>query len=564
MALRLRRGTDAERGSVIFAEGELVYVTDTRQLWAGDGATPGGVLVSVIGSPEALDKNLDLSGFDIIGAGQIGDANTTFVGDGSGLFNLPIINEIDGVIEGGAYRIDIVGDDTSTIIDSATNTVTGILVGDGSGITDISLNQLTDVTLPAPDEGELLTYSGGTWQSLPPPVFDLDPATIVGADFQLNIIGPDSTRIVDSELGILRGYLEGDVQGDVFGQNSTKIVDSTTGTITGDLVGSVFGDDSSVIIDSINKHIYTNLLSPATGGTVSIQSIASETTLRVEANDNRGVLKFTKNSASDISGVVKDPYGSIFFERDGTGNAAQSTALITGRSDSLLLGVYDGISTFPESNFFTITSNGNMGIGTFDPTAPLDVRGNAVFAGDVQAAAFKGSLMADDSSTVVDGITGAITAPSYVQFGSFTTAERDALTPSNGMVIYNTTTDAFQGYAGSTWTDIKPTPSIISVATSRALVITDTTDILEVDTSGGAVDISIPDNATVAFPIGTVINVTLVDATAAATITGGAGVTLNGVATGSGAITATAYSGISLYKRATDAWVVQGAIGTVA
>jgi len=116
---------------------------------------------------------------------------------------------------------------------------------------------------------------------------------------------------------------------------------------------------------------------------------------------------------------------------------------------------------------------------------------------------------------------------------------------------------------GSTNWQSQP-PAIIPVTTSRALALTDVGDILEVDTAGGAVDLSIPPNATVAFPIGTLITISLIDITAAGTITGGAGVTLNGVVTGSGEITATAFSGVTLYKKATDSWVVQGAIAAVA
>ena len=45
--------------------------------------------------------------------------------------------------------------------------------------------------------------------------------------------------------------------------------------------------------------------------------------------------------------------------------------------------------------------------------------------------ALKGSLTADDSTIIVDGTTGAITAPSYVQFGSFTTPQRNAFSKSS-------------------------------------------------------------------------------------------------------------------------------------
>jgi hypothetical protein len=37
---------------------------------------------------------------------------------------------------------------------------------------------------------------------------------------------------------------------------------------------------------------------------------------------------------------------------------------------------------------------------------------------------------------------------------SMTTTERDALSPSDKMIIYNSTTTKFQGYNGATWVDL--------------------------------------------------------------------------------------------------------------
>ena len=42
----------------------------------------------------------------------------------------------------------------------------------------------------------------------------------------------------------------------------------------------------------------------------------------------------------------------------------------------------------------------------------------------------------------------------YVQFGSLTSTERDALTAANGMVIYNSTTNKFQGYENGSWVNL--------------------------------------------------------------------------------------------------------------
>ena len=42
MALRIRRGTEAQRTGVTLEIGEVVWTTDYRQLWVGDGLLPGG------------------------------------------------------------------------------------------------------------------------------------------------------------------------------------------------------------------------------------------------------------------------------------------------------------------------------------------------------------------------------------------------------------------------------------------------------------------------------------------------------------------------------------------
>lgn len=51
MALLLRRGLEADRLSFVPEEGELIYVTDTKLIYVGDGSTPGGILVAGGGSP---------------------------------------------------------------------------------------------------------------------------------------------------------------------------------------------------------------------------------------------------------------------------------------------------------------------------------------------------------------------------------------------------------------------------------------------------------------------------------------------------------------------------------
>lgn len=218
MALRLRRGTDAERtagGGIVFAEGELVYITDTEEVYVGDGVTPGGIRVTgnIDASPAQLTQNLDLNGFNISGNGTI--TATAFVGDGSGLTGIGV--EGTGVIEGQEYIIDIQGDvrgaDSSIIVDSLNGVVYADFVGDGSLISNISLNQLSNTVIGTPTEGEGLVYTGGNWVNT-----DIKSGTFSG-----------------TFNGAVNGFVTGDVKGSVFADDSSLLVDGISGTLTGDV-----------------------------------------------------------------------------------------------------------------------------------------------------------------------------------------------------------------------------------------------------------------------------------------------------------------------------------------
>ena len=75
------------------------------------------------------------------------------------------------------------------------------------------------------------------------------------------------------------------------------------------------------------------------------------------------------------------------------------------------------------NNFVVINKDGNLGVNILTPAEKLDVGGNIKTSG-------------------------------FVQFGSLTTAERNALTPANGMIIYNSTDNKFQGYENGGWANL--------------------------------------------------------------------------------------------------------------
>jgi len=80
--------------------------------------------------------------------------------------------------------------------------------------------------------------------------------------------------------------------------------------------------------------------------------------------------------------------------------------------------------------------------------------------------------------------------------------------------------------------------------------------------SGSAFTVTIPLNATVAFPVGTMINITT-KGTGVITIDAVAGVTLNGVDGGNTQIQGQ-WGAVSLWKDTTDGWIISGLYGTIA
>lgn len=225
-----------------------------------------------------------------------------------------------------------------------------------------------------------------------------------------------------------------------------------------------------------------------------------------------------------------------------------------------------------------------------------------------------------DSALWYDGgtLTGEINFSGTDHLGiipiALTAAERDVLTPSGNPLIFNTTTGQFEGWDGSAWVTCSFTAaSAATIPNKTILVANDTFAGFNSEASGALFEgsigsifnyvlgqelpapkatfadnaqtgtaytlaladhgrgitmdhasantLTIPTNATVAFPVGSMIPVMQIGA-GTTTITAAAGVTLNGVSAGSGAMSAQ-WGGLTLWKTGTDTWLVTGAVGAV-
>jgi hypothetical protein len=271
MALQVRRGTNAERLGITPAAGELIFTTDTKQLYVGDGTTAGGI-TSIAGTIDSLladttpqlGGTLDLNNHDITGTGNI---NITGTIQASGNINLG-----DGV-----------GSDVINI--------GGVMSGD---------------LVPNADATHDLGSTTAYWKEAFISQLTVD-SQITAERVQADIIADDSTIVFNSATGqIAAAQITGTFTGNVIGSVTGSVTGNVTGTLDGDVTGSVFGDDSTPLVDANNNVLTASKLTiPVIAPTDPAGGISFET----PGEPSRLLLQ--RNSDSAIGDTT--PVGRLIF-----------------------------------------------------------------------------------------------------------------------------------------------------------------------------------------------------------------------------------------------------------
>ena len=131
MSLRIRRGTNAQRTSITFDLGEIVYTTDTQKLYIGDGVTAGGknLLETSAGNGFTFNPTTQQIDFAI---GNL-NLNTAQVSESSNLyFTTERAQDAVGaaLVAGNAFNTGV-----TFTYDDANNRITAVSTG---GLTNIS------------------------------------------------------------------------------------------------------------------------------------------------------------------------------------------------------------------------------------------------------------------------------------------------------------------------------------------------------------------------------------------------------------------------------------------
>lgn len=336
MALQVRRGTNAERLGITPAEGELIFTTDTKQLYVGDGTTAGGI-TSIAGTIDSLladttpqlGGTLDLNNHDITGTGNI---NITGTIQASGNINLG-----DGV-----------GSDVINI--------GGVMSGD---------------LVPNADATHDLGSTTAYWKEAFISQLSVD-SQITAERVQADIIADDSTVVFNAATGQIAaaqvsgtftGNVTGDLLGSVFADDSTAMVDAqnktflgtligaVNGQVTGDLTGSVFADDSTLIIDAVSGKVDINggtidatpiggnapapgaFTTISTTGTATLSTIANTATLNINATTGIRVNETSStHQRIDLFSPAATGFGTGFLALNNNHNNQYTNDLLFTRT----------------------------------------------------------------------------------------------------------------------------------------------------------------------------------------------------------------------------------------
>jgi uncharacterized protein YcfJ len=318
MPLQIRRGTEAERIAMVpkLANGELLWITDAKKLYVGDGVLASSVLAPVTGfnAEDAQDAAA------LLFTTTPTHSNITFAYDDlAGTLTATVnLSNYVGTIKASSFNGSLVADDSTTLVDAISGTFNGNLVGNVTGNTA-----------------------------------GVHTGAVVG-NVTGNTAGVHTGNVTGDVTGNTEGYHTGDVKGSVFADNSSLLVDSVDriffGTIdTGDTVidtNSLVGTNFSLGTTTSTLDLTLNLdndlevrqvADPINGRFVTLNQSRGTLTspAAVQAGDELGgfsIKAYTNTTTSALAGAfgfVVDATATI-----AGGNFIKSKAIISAASDT--------------------------------------------------------------------------------------------------------------------------------------------------------------------------------------------------------------------------------------
>ena len=494
MSLRIRRGTDAQRTSLTFDLGELVWTTDSQKLYVGDGITAGGInaMATMAGTGFTFNPTTQRIDFSVPNL----NLNTSEVSEN--IANLYFTDEraqdavAAALLAGNAYNTGI-----AFSYDDVDNRITAVATG----------NQVPSISGNA---GKYLTTDGTNiiWHNPPIPgglsipsfggnqgkYLTTDGTNLAWANVAINTLTYSTYNVILDSSGNLT------TSGDIklpYGKDIKR--DNGSGTFI-----SVLGGLASINADltpSLGGNLGLNGYNIGGTGNVNINgNIEATGTLKVHDTQIVGTLDVSTGLGADLTLNGHDIVGStgtINITGSITGGRITGTSLVSGNltvnSNSIVVtsgslyiensnqqilafrgvNVDGNVNNTPQVNLYS--SRGTTGIPTSSQS------GDAVMS--LNFGGYNGSNYQQTSSiislydpsanmtsstpnsnlalitqnnsgtynTAYFSYNGVFGAPIF-QTGSYTTTQINSIpSPQAGMMIFNSTAGHFYGYNGTAW-----------------------------------------------------------------------------------------------------------------
>ena len=466
MSLRIRRGTDAQRQTLTFDQGEVVYTTDTKKVYIGDGVSAGGVNILANSAGQGVTFNPTTQAFDF-STNNLG-LTTSAVSEGANKYFTP-----QRAQDAAAALFTNVGSPATT------GTITGT----------VATGTVTLLATPSPllEQGEKFSVigtggggltAGGTFYVISnigtsvilanslanamssTAITTLSTASLTGTTFSSGGINVGITFTYDSVTHTMTANSSGvtSVVTDTspsLGGNLTLNSRNITGTGNLDIVGTIkatTGLGGNLPLNSFNIN--------GTGG-ISITGTVSATTV------SGSTISISSGGTLSSSGAVNINIPSLLYFNSAPAVGTSFITYLTASADTLGSAITSAKSRGTIFSPSAVLNGDILGSNSFAGFTGSAFTGGAsiqcLVNGTVSAGVLPSKLtfnVNDSAGTSVNPVTVnasnvTFTKPPIVPIFADASARDAAISPATaGMIVFLTSTTKFQGYTGGAWADL--------------------------------------------------------------------------------------------------------------
>ena len=396
MPLQIRRGTEAERIAMVpkLANGELLWITDAKKLYIGDGTTASSVLPPVTGFTAEDAQDLAAALFTTSPT----HTNISFAyDDTAGKLTATVdLANYNGVIKASSFNGSVVADDSTTLVDAVLGIITGDLVGNV--------------------EGNVVSANTG--------------ATVLNTS---------------AATAIFTGTVTGNVIGNVTG--------NTTGYHLGDVKGSVFADNSSILVDSVDRIFYGTI---DTGDTIiNSNSITCSSTFSIGATASLLDLELNLNNNLQVQHAISGAAAGKFISLNLRRGTLSSPAAVQAGDElgGVVINAFTSSSTTALAGTFGffVDSTAVIAGGSF-------IKSKAIISASTDTGSALGDALVLDSAGVITSNAFVASKYTQLAVYANDAARTSSIaTPAKGMMVFMTAgtspavTNKAVVYDGTNW-----------------------------------------------------------------------------------------------------------------